>query len=87
MAIKLVVDSACDISQKESEKLGITMVPIVINIDDTEYLDGVDLLPNEFYEKLSKSNSTPKTSQINTFRFEEEFEKVAEALSQKTIYF
>ena len=49
MAVKIVVDSASDISQKEAENLGITMIPMVITFGEEEFLDGVNLLPNQFY--------------------------------------
>ncbi|MBQ7351264.1 MAG: DegV family protein [Clostridia bacterium] len=75
MAIKLVIDSASDINAKEAEKLGIHMLSMGITIDGEEYMDGDNLLPEQFYDKLATCNATPKTSQINAFRWEEEFEK------------
>ena len=75
MAVKLMIDSASDISKAEADELGILMLPMVISFGETDYLDGVDLLPEQFYEKLIESDELPKTSQINPFRFEEEFEK------------
>ena len=75
MAVRLMIDSASDINEKEAEKLGVLMIPMSISFGTEEYLDGVTLLPKEFYEKLIESNLMPKTSQINTYRFEEEFEK------------
>lgn len=73
--IKLMIDSAADIGQAEAEKRGIIMLPMLITIGEEEYYDGVDLTPNDFYEKLIESDVLPKTSQINPYRFEEEFEK------------
>ncbi len=73
--IKLMIDSAADISKQEAEKLGVIMIPMIITIDNEEYYDGVNLSPSEFYEKLIESTSLPKTSLINTFRWEEAFEK------------
>lgn len=75
MAIKILIDSASDISKEEAEKLGITMIPMTVNFGDEEYLDGIDILPHQFYEKLIESDVLPKTSQINSFRFEEAFEE------------
>ena len=75
MAIKLIIDSASDISQEEAKKLGIIMMPMPITFGDEEFEDGVTLLPNQFYEKLIETNDIPKTSQITPFRFEEEFSK------------
>lgn len=76
MAIKIVIDSASDISESEAIELGVEMIPMVINFGIEEYYDGVDLLPNEFYNKLTTNKVLPKTSQISPFRFEEVFEKI-----------
>ena len=73
MAIKLLVDSSTDISKVEAEKLGINMLSMFITFDGTDYLDGVDLLPEDFYKKLRESSVLPKTSQIVPARFEEAF--------------
>jgi len=75
MAIKLMIDSASDISKKEAEERGIIMMPMEITMGEEQYLDGVNLLPHNFYEKLIECEALPKTSQINAFRFEEAFEK------------
>ncbi len=76
MAIKLLVDSTSDISKEEAEKLNISMIPLIITFGQEDFYDGVDILPNQFFEKLIESTILPKTSQINPFRFEEEFEKL-----------
>lgn len=72
--IKLMIDSASDINEKEAQEKGIIMVPMTITFDGEEFLDGVNLLPSQFYEKLQISKNLPKTSQINSFRWEEEFQ-------------
>ena len=54
MAVKLMIDSASDISMEEANKKDIILMPITITFGETEYQDGVDLLPREFYEKLMK---------------------------------
>ena len=78
MAIKLLVDSCCDISQEEAKELGIRVIPILVSIDGEDYLDGINLSVDEFYEKLSTCKNLPKTSQINPYRYEEEFTKATE---------
>lgn len=75
MAVKLIIDSASDINEKEAQKLGITMLPMTITFGEEEFLDGVNLLPEEFYARLGSSEELPRTSQINSFRFEEEMAK------------
>lgn len=76
MAIKVVIDSSSDISAKEAQELGIHMMPMNITFGDKDYLDGVDLLPNEFFDLLESSKDLPTTSLINSFRFGEEFAKL-----------
>lgn len=78
MAIKVLIDSASDISKAEAEKLGVAMLPMTITFGGEDFFDGVDLLPEQFYEKLIESDVLPKTSQITPFRFEEEFKKLTE---------
>lgn len=78
MSVKLIVDSASDIDQKEAERLGVVLVPMEVKIGEEEYLDGVTLTPDLFYEKLTQSGELPKTSQINPYRFSEVFAKATE---------
>ena len=76
MSVKILIDSASDISQQEAKELGVSVIPLLVTIGDKDYLDGVDLSKDEFYNILTNSKELPKTSQINPFRFEEEFEKM-----------
>ena len=73
MAVKLVVESSSDINSIEAQNLGITMLPIPITFGNEEFMDGVNITNEEFYEKLVKSEKLPKTSMVNSFRFEESF--------------
>ena len=73
--IKILVDSASDINAAEAEQLGVIMVPMLITIGKQEFYDGVDITACEFYDKLIESDEQPKTSQVNPFAFEEQFEK------------
>lgn len=75
MSIRIITDSACDISQEEAEKLDICVIPMTTTFGDTDYLDGVTLSNREFYEKLIESDVLPKTSLINPNRYTEYFER------------
>ncbi len=76
MSIKIITDSASDITQEEAEKLGIDVIPLIVSFGDEEYLDGINLSQKQFYEKLIETDTLPKTSQITPFRFTEVFEKL-----------
>lgn len=76
MAVKIIIDSASDIGAKEANELGVTMLPMSICFGSEEYLDGVNLTPDEFYSKLGESKLLPKTSQVTPFAFAEAFEQI-----------
>lgn len=82
MSIKILVDSAADINQKEAEQLGIHMISMPIYFGTDEYMDGVDLDSNDFYNKLVNSQSLPKTSQINPYRFKKKFQELLDEDSE-----
>ncbi|MBO5897958.1 MAG: DegV family protein, partial [Clostridia bacterium] len=79
MSTKIIIDSASDISAAEAQTLGITMLSMTVTIGGHEYLDGVDLLPTQFYEKLVESDALPKTSQVTPYRFAEAIEPILAA--------
>ncbi len=74
MSVKIMIDSASDITKEEAEELGFLFMPIQVRLGEEEYFDGVDLLPKEFYEKLVTSKEMPQTSLINAYRWNEAFE-------------
>ena len=76
MSVKILIDSASDITKEEASKLGIEMIPMEILFGEDTYLDGINLLPQEFYEKLIESDVLPKTSQVTPYRFEEAYSKL-----------
>jgi len=76
MAVKLIIDSASDITPAKAKEMGIIHVPMSITFGQTQYLDGVELDPKRFYELLIETDTLPKTAQISPYTFEQEFEKV-----------
>lgn len=75
MAVKILIDSASDITVAEGKELGLTVLPIEVNFGGETYMDGETIFADEFYKKLETASELPKTSQINGYRFEEEFKK------------
>ncbi len=60
--IKVVTDSTCDLSQDIVQRLGISVVPMVLNIDGREMLDGVEISREQFYAGLPAYRDFPKTA-------------------------
>lgn len=78
MAVKIIIDSASDITAREALEMGITMLPMTIQFGDEEYRAGVDISTKVFYEKLLSCVELPKTSMINEYRFERAFKSATE---------
>jgi len=60
--LRVIVDSGSSIKQEEKEKYGVDIIPLHINLDGVEYLDGVDLAEEAFYRALTVDKIFPKTS-------------------------
>ena len=73
MSVKFMIDSASDISEKEANELGVIFMPIEVRFDSEEFMDGINITPKNFYNKLEQSSQLPKTSLINEYRWEEAF--------------
>ena len=76
MAIRIIADSGCDITQEEARELGIEILPIKTIFGETEYRDGIDLTHEEFFEKLIESDIFPTTSQVSPFEYEQKYEEI-----------
>ncbi len=72
---KIITDSMTDIPKAMAEAYQIEVVPLTVHFGESEYRDGVDLSPEEFYGKLSDARELPKTSQVTPYSFEEVFKK------------
>jgi DegV family protein with EDD domain len=77
MTVRVVTDSTSDISQAEAERLGITVVPLNIHFGTEQLRDGVDILPEQFFERLVQSKVLPKTSQPSAGAFLDVYQKLA----------
>lgn len=76
MSVKILTDSACDISQAEAAQLDITIIPMTTTFGDVDYKDGIDMDNRQFYEKLVESDELPKTSLINPSEYMDYYEKL-----------
>ena len=63
--IKIVTDSAADITPAQAKSLGITVLPLRIHFGDTVYYQEEDETFVHFYELLEASQELPHTSQAS----------------------
>lgn len=74
----IVTDSASDITRDYGKKLGVEILPLKTIFGEEEFLDGVTMNNEEFFEKLVETDVFPHTSQIAPAEYEEVFKKALE---------
>ena len=63
--IRIFSDSTCDLSKELIERYDITILPLHILLGEEEFLDGVDITPDEIYKWSDEHKTTPKTSAVS----------------------
>lgn len=84
MSIKILADSACDLTDEYYNKFGIDMVSLTVHLDDEDYKDGVDISPKAVYDRM-REGAAPKTSQVSPQTFKSVFTSYAKE-KQALIY-
>ena len=72
--VRIIVDSTADLLPEIKRQ--VICVPLTVNFGDKEYIDGVTITHKEFYEKLTKTDVLPTTSQASPASFEAIFSKI-----------
>lgn len=76
--IRVVTDSACDLSADVAAEHGISVVPLSIRFGNEEFVDGRDLTTEEFWARCKASPVLPETSAPSPGAFEEAFLSAAD---------
>lgn len=84
MSIKILADSACDLTDEYYNKFGIDMVSLTVHLDDEDYKDGVDISSKAVYDRM-REGAAPKTSQVSPQTFKSVFTSYAKE-KQALIY-
>lgn len=79
MSVRIIVDSASDLTKEQADRWKLDYMPLKSLFGEEEYLDGVTLSHEEFYEKLIESAMIPTTSQITPYEYEKKFREVKSA--------
>ena len=78
MGIRIITDSASDVTQKEAAGWGISVLPLTVRFGEEEYADGVTIDYDTFYNRLIETDVVPKTSQVSPFTYEKTFRSALE---------
>ena len=60
--VRVFSDSTCDLSKELLERYNIGIIPLYVRLGDEEYLDGVNITPEELYKWSDEHGETPKTA-------------------------
>lgn len=77
--VATVTDSTAYIPVEASNGYNIQSVPLQIIWGSETLKDGIDITPNQFFDRLSNSKTVPTTSQPSPAAFKEIYEKLAAA--------
>ena len=75
MTVRIVTDSASDLTHDEATALGIDVVPLSIRFGDDVFLDSVELGIDEFYRRMADSEDLPQTAAPAPGAFQEVFRR------------
>jgi DegV family protein with EDD domain len=73
--IKIITDSTADLPGFLTEKYGIEVLPLTVNINGKPYRDGIDIRLPELLEAMDKTDEFPTTSQVNPKAFMDTYKR------------
>jgi len=76
--VAIVTDSTAYLPTEQIQQLNITVTPLSVIWGEQVQRDGVDILPNEFYERLAHSKVMPTTSQVTPAVMHSTFQSLLE---------
>lgn len=85
--IALVTDSTCDIPQELVDQYGITVIPQVVVWGEEILRDRLDILPEEFYQRLDSATVLPTTTQPGPADFEQVYRDEITRGAQEIVIF
>lgn len=83
MSVRIITDSASDMSPAEHPALAV--LPLSVTFGTDVYMDGIDIDHQRFYEMLVERDELPKTGQVNPYAFSQAIAEACEAGDEAVI--
>lgn len=71
MKLAVITDSSAYLSADTLQREDLYVLDIPVNIDGEEYVEGINLTAEEFYQKMAQASELPKTSQPSIAKLDE----------------
>lgn len=84
MTVKILTDSACDLPQDLVREYDIELIPLIVEMDGREHIDGKDINPQQVYDAI-RAGKVPRTNQTPAGIFRQVFNKCID-LGKSCIY-
>jgi len=78
MAVILSADRTCDLTEELRKEYDVHTMPYHILLDEREYLDGIDISPDDIYRVYYEKKLLPKTAAINMGEYQNYFRPFVE---------
>ena len=78
--MQIFTDSCADLSPEQTKEFNIHVVPLGVFIDGKTYCDGIDITPQELFDKVKLTGKLPNTSAPSTGAFFEAFKPFNSAI-------
>ena len=83
MSVRIITDSASDMSPVEHPALDV--LPLSVTFGTDVYMDGIDIDHQRFYEMLVERDELPKTGQVNPYAFSQAIAEARDAGDEAVI--
>ncbi len=80
--IAWIVDSTAYVSEELKQHPDFFLVPLNIHFGEDQFVDGVDLTPEQLYDKIKDAKEFPKSSQPSAGEFAERYKVISEQYEQ-----
>ena len=71
MKLAVITDSSAYLNKEILNREDLFVLDIPVNIDGEEYVEGINLSAEEFYQKMAQASELPKTSQPSIAKLDE----------------
>jgi len=85
MKTRIITDSTCDLPAEIINEYGIRVIPLHIHVGENDYLDGIDITRDQFYEKLPTFREQPTTAVPSLHKFRAMYESLAEEGAEEAL--
>ncbi len=87
MKIKISADSTADLSEEMLQQYNVATMPLHVSLGENDYLDGVNIKPEDIYKYYAETKKLPKSGARSTEEYKEFFETLLKEENDAVVHF